>query len=41
MFIDQRDRLLKRSKLDVIHINTGESFVEPLTRFFRQRERRR
>jgi uncharacterized protein (DUF58 family) len=40
-FIEQRDKQLKRSKLDVIHINTGESFVEPLTKFFRQRESRR
>ena len=40
-FIERRDGILRRSKLDVIHINTGESFVEPLTRFFRRRELRR
>ena len=40
-FIEKRDRLLKRSRLDVIHVSTGDSFVEPLTRFFRQREKRR
>ena len=40
-FIERRDSILRRSKLDVIHINTGESFVEPLTRFFRRRELRR
>ncbi len=40
-FIESRDGILRRSKLDVIHINTGESFVEPLTRFFRRRELRR
>ncbi len=40
-FTEQRDETLRRSKLDVIHVTTGESFVEPLTRFFRKREMRR
>lgn len=32
---------LRRLRLDAIEVATGESFVEPLTRFFRRRERRR
>jgi len=38
---DERDRLLRRMNIDAIHVRTGESFVEPLTRFFRAREARR
>jgi uncharacterized protein (DUF58 family) len=38
---DERDRLLRRMDIDCIRVQTGESFVEPLTRFFRQREARR
>ncbi|HSW46661.1 MAG TPA: DUF58 domain-containing protein [Phycisphaerae bacterium] len=38
---EQRDRLLAGMKIDTIHVRTGESFVEPLTRFFRKREARR
>jgi len=38
---DERDRLLRRMNIDTIHVRTGESFVEPLTRFFRAREARR
>ena len=33
--------LLRRMKLDVIRMDTGASFVEPLTAFFRQRGSRR
>ncbi len=40
-FIERRDETLRRSKLDVIHVTTGESIVEPLTKFFRRRELRR
>jgi uncharacterized protein (DUF58 family) len=32
---------LRRMKVDAIQVTTGESFVEPLRRFFRRRERRR
>ncbi len=36
----ERDRLLRRMNIDAIHVQTGQSFVEPLTRYFRARERR-
>jgi uncharacterized protein (DUF58 family) len=35
------DRVLKRSKVDTIDIRTGEPYVKPLMRFFRERARRR
>jgi len=37
---DQRTRQFKRSKIDAIDVTTGESFVEPLTRYFRARKAR-
>ena len=37
---DRRTRQFKRSKIDAIDVMTGESFVEPLTRFFRSRKAR-
>ncbi|MFH1745509.1 MAG: DUF58 domain-containing protein [Planctomycetota bacterium] len=40
----RRERLLselRRLRLDAIEVATGESFVDPLRRFFRRRERRR
>jgi len=37
----ERDGCLRRMDIDGIHVRTGESFVEPLTRFFRAREARR
>jgi uncharacterized protein (DUF58 family) len=39
--VERRERELRRYKLDCINVNTGESFVEPLVRFFRARESRR
>jgi len=39
--IDDRDSLLRSMNIDTIDVRTGESFVEPLTRFFRKRETRR
>jgi uncharacterized protein (DUF58 family) len=36
----RRTRLFRRMKTDAIDVRTGESFVEPLTRFFRAREAR-
>jgi hypothetical protein len=38
---EDRDRLLRRMNIDAIRVRTGESFVEPLTRFFRERKARR
>lgn len=38
---DTRDRLFRRMNVDAVCVRTGESFVEPLTRFFRAREARR
>lgn len=38
--LQERDGLFRRMKLDSIDVKTGESFVEPLTRFFRAREAR-
>ncbi len=41
---DWRERLLtdfRRRRIDAIDVATGESFVEPLTKFFRRREARR
>ncbi|MGE0158136.1 MAG: DUF58 domain-containing protein [Gemmatimonadales bacterium] len=37
---DALDRLLRRSKVDVIDISTGEPWVKPLMRFFQRRMRR-
>jgi uncharacterized protein (DUF58 family) len=37
---EQRDEALRSMAIDSIHVRTGESFVEPLTRFFRVREKR-
>ncbi len=36
----QVDRALRRSKVDVIDIETGEPYVRPLMRFFQERSRR-
>lgn len=36
----ERDRTFRRNKIDAIDVMTGESFVEPLTRFFRARKAR-
>ena len=38
---EQRDRLFHRMNVEAVSVRTGESFVEPLTRFFRAREARR
>jgi uncharacterized protein (DUF58 family) len=38
---DGLDRVLRRSKVDVIDIETGEPYVKPLMRFFQDRARRR
>jgi uncharacterized protein (DUF58 family) len=35
------DRALKKSKVDAIDVRTGEPYVKPLMRFFRERARRR
>jgi uncharacterized protein (DUF58 family) len=37
----ERDTLFRKLQLNPIHIYTGEDFVEPLQRFFHQRERQR
>lgn len=34
------DRVLRRSKVDVIDVQTGHPYVQPLMRFFRERARR-
>jgi len=39
--LEARDRRLRELKVDCIRVYTGESFVEPLIRFFRTREARR
>ena len=39
--VEDRDRLLSRMNIDAIRVWTGESFVEPLTRFFRERKAKR
>jgi uncharacterized protein (DUF58 family) len=38
---DGRDRLFRQLRTDPIRVFTGEDFVEPLRKFFHQRERRR
>ena len=35
-----RESVFKRSDVDVIHIQTGQSYVKPLIQFFKNRERR-
>ena len=37
---EELDGVLRRSKVDVIDIDTGEPYVKPLMRFFRERMRR-
>jgi len=37
---DELDRIFRRSQVDVIDVQTGEPYVEPLMRFFRKRIRR-
>jgi len=37
---EQRDQLFRRMDMDSIHVRTGESFAEPLNRFFRARRAR-
>ncbi|QDU99100.1 DUF58 domain-containing protein [Lignipirellula cremea] len=38
---EERDRLFRRLRMDPIHVFTGEDFVDPLRKFFQNRERRR
>ncbi len=38
--MDERDTLFRKMKMDAIHVKTGESFTEPLRRFFLAREAR-
>ncbi len=38
---EERDRLFRRMSIEGVYVRTGESFVDPLTRFFRAREARR
>ncbi len=38
--LEARDRRLRQLNVDCIRVHTGESFVEPLIRFFRMREAR-
>ncbi|UCD29810.1 MAG: DUF58 domain-containing protein [Planctomycetota bacterium] len=40
MIAERREEILRRMDVDCIDVKTGESFVEPLTRFFRAREAR-
>ena len=37
---EELDREFRRSKVDVIDIETGEPYVKPLMRFFQKRMRR-
>jgi uncharacterized protein (DUF58 family) len=37
---DRQDRVFRKSKVDVIDIRTGRPYVQPLMRFFKERERR-
>ena len=37
---ERREQMLRSMRIDSIQVRTGESFVEPLTRFFRTREKR-
>lgn len=38
---EARDAMLRRLRLDPLHVQTGHDFVETLQRYFHQRERRR
>ena len=38
---DRRDHALRRMRLDPLILDTGDDFIEPLTAYFRRRERRR
>jgi uncharacterized protein (DUF58 family) len=38
---ERTDRALRRSKVDVIDVVTGEPYVKALMRFFRERAKRR
>jgi uncharacterized protein (DUF58 family) len=38
--LEALDRELRRSKVDVIDVETGRPYVEPLMRFFKKRLRR-
>jgi len=38
---EEREQRFRRFRLDCVHVTTGQSFVEPLVRFFRTREARR
>ncbi|MED5507517.1 MAG: DUF58 domain-containing protein, partial [Planctomycetota bacterium] len=38
--VASRDRTFRRMRLDPIEVETGDSFVEELTRYFQRRERR-
>jgi hypothetical protein len=37
---EARDAVFRRMKADAVELHTGESFVEPLTKFFRARRAR-
>jgi uncharacterized protein (DUF58 family) len=37
----ERDKIFRQIDLDIIHVETGTSYVEPFMRFFRTREKRR
>jgi uncharacterized protein (DUF58 family) len=39
--VNDRDHMLRRSRIDCIHIRTGQPFIEELVKFFRVREVRR
>ncbi|MDR3256523.1 MAG: DUF58 domain-containing protein [Endomicrobium sp.] len=39
-FNEETDRIFKKAKVGVINLNTNESYVKPLIRFFKERERR-
>ncbi|MFH1878024.1 MAG: DUF58 domain-containing protein [Candidatus Omnitrophota bacterium] len=38
---EERDKMFRQIDVDVIHVDTGKSYFEPIMRFFRARERRR
>ena len=38
---EQRDRWMRRSSIDCIHVQTGRHYVDELVKFFRKREVRR
>jgi hypothetical protein len=37
----ERDKFFRQINLDIIHVETGTTYVEPFMRFFRTREKRR